>query len=69
MKLIKMNEQQLLEYLERRDMEWEDHSNYFRECSCCEKYVEVDNINSEKVFNGKLYYDVCDECEERMVRN
>jgi len=47
----------------------EDLANEYRECSCCEKHVSVDDINSECEINGSIHYDVCDQCEFEMLNN
>lgn len=63
--LIKMNESQVEEYLNKNEMNWADAAETLRKCSSCELYVNVDNISSEIIIDSKLHYEVCYECSSK----
>ncbi|MFK7678763.1 hypothetical protein ACI3ER_12035 [Bacillus sp. Wb] len=53
--------------MEGKDID--DLSSEYRECSCCEQHVSVDDISSECEINGRTHYDICDQCEHEMTNN
>lgn len=68
-----MNREQVIEELKAKGHDVEDDSylfdmivpSYYRECTYCDKWVDVDEWSSEAEINGCYHYDICDDCQSK----
>ncbi len=39
-----------------------------RQCSFCGLYVEVEEFSSEREINSSTFYDICDDCSDKISK-
>lgn len=65
-KVEKLTELEAIELCGYHNLDWEEHGQIVRQCSCCGAYVHVDEQSGEAEINGYTYFDICDQCQSEI---